>query len=167
MTTAGPLSLGKSWTVLGIAGKQLVGERGRAAVTPEGERSILLQATRVSTLPKLTFDDVRRFDGLIHDIFPGVELSNFQYEELERAIKEVLQTRGCEVVPEQVEKMLQLHMALAQRMGVIIVGMLYGGVMTTAPLIPSLGCEKWAGGSGCGAGDDDGARLNVTHDGYC
>ena len=109
-------------TVLGIAGKQLVGERGRAAVTPEGERSILLQATRVSTLPKLTFDDVRRFDGLIHDIFPGVELSNFQYEELERAIKEVLQTRGCEVVPEQVEKMLQLHMALAQRMGVIIVG---------------------------------------------
>jgi hypothetical protein len=52
-------------------------------------------------------------------------------------------------------------------MGVIIVGMVYGAVMTTAPLIPSLGCEKWAGGSGCGAGDDDGAGLNVTHDGYC
>ena len=78
-------------------------------MTPEGERSILLQATRVSTLPKLTFDDVRRFDGLIHDIFPGVELSNFQYEELERAIKEGLQTRGCEVVPAEHER-VDLHL---------------------------------------------------------
>ena len=38
------------------------------------------------------------------------------------------------------------------------------------PLIPAIGCRVHErllanGGSGCGAGDDDGARQNVTHDG--
>ena len=75
-----------------------------------------------ATLPKLAAEDVQRFDGLIKDIFPGVELISLSDEALERAIRESIVEMNLEVVPEQVEKVLQLHMACVQRMGVIIVG---------------------------------------------
>jgi len=110
-------------TVLGIAGKQLLllGE-AKAKATVENESSIIIKAVRVTTLPKLAAEDVQRFDGLIKDIFPGVELISLSDEALERAIRESIVEMNLEVVPEQVEKVLQLHMACVQRMGVIIVG---------------------------------------------
>ena len=110
-------------TVLGIAGKQLLiqGDSKKDA-TVESESSIIIKAVRVTTLPKLTSEDVLRFDGLIKDIFPGVDLISLRDDELEQAIKESIVEMNFEVVPEQVEKILQLHMACVQRMGVIIVG---------------------------------------------
>ena len=110
-------------TVLGIAGKQLLllGE-AKAEATVENESSIIIKAILVTTLPKLAVEDIQRFDGLIKDIFPGAELISLSDEALERAIRESIVEMNLEVVPEQVEKVLQLHMACVQRMGVIIVG---------------------------------------------
>ena len=44
------------------------------------------------------------------------------YDELEKAVTTVLETMGLQNMPTQMQKILQLHEALNQRMGVIVVG---------------------------------------------
>ena len=115
-------------TVLGIAGKLLRDARTAAAagagplVDATTEAQIVIRATRVTTLPKLTFADGRRFADLLNDVYPGVEVSDVSDAELEAAIQEVLEEKHYENVPSQIEKVLQLHIACSQRIGIIIVG---------------------------------------------
>ena len=104
-------------TVLGIAGKLLRDARTAAAagagplVDVTTEAQIVIRATRVTTLPKLTFADGRRFADLLNDVYPGVEVSDVSDAELEAAIQEVLEEKHYENVPSQIEKVLQLHIA--------------------------------------------------------
>ena len=115
-------------TVLGIAGKLLRDARTAAAagagprVDKTMEAQIVIRATRVTTLPKLTFADGRRFADLLNDVYPGVEVSDVSDAELEAAIQEILEEKHYENVPSQIEKVLQLHIACSQRIGIIIVG---------------------------------------------
>jgi dynein heavy chain 2 len=115
-------------TVLGIAGKLLRDARAEAAaaagpaVDAATESQIVIRAVRVTTLPKLTFADGRKFAELLNDVYPGVKVSDVSDAELEAAIREVLADKNYEDVPSQVEKVLQLHIACSQRIGIIIVG---------------------------------------------
>jgi dynein heavy chain 2 len=110
-------------TVLGIAGKLLRDARGAGdAVDDAMEAQIVIRATRVTTLPKLTFADGSRFAELLNDVYPGVVVSDVSDATLEAAIREVLIDMHYEDVPSQVEKVLQLHVACSQRIGIIIVG---------------------------------------------
>ena len=110
-------------TVLGIAGKLLRDERAEgSAVDQSMEAQIVIRATRVTTLPKLTFADGARFADLLNDVYPGVEVTDVSDAELEAAIREVLLEKHYQDVPSQVEKVLQLHVACSQRIGIIIVG---------------------------------------------
>jgi len=62
-------------TVLGIAGKLLADARGGGGgVDQAAETNFAIRAMRVSTLPKLTFDDSSRFSVLLSDVFPGVQV---------------------------------------------------------------------------------------------
>jgi dynein heavy chain 2 len=96
--------------VLGIAGKLLRDARTAAAagagplVDATTEAQIVIRATRVTTLPKLTFADGRRFADLLNDVYPGVEVSDVSDAELEAAIQEVLEEKHYENVPSQIEK---------------------------------------------------------------
>ena len=109
-------------TVLGIAGKLLRDARAAGTVDVATEAQLVIRATRVTTLPKLTFADGRRFADLLNDVYPGVKVSDVSDAELETAIKEVLSEKHYEDVSSQVEKVLQLHIACSQRIGIIIVG---------------------------------------------
>ena len=109
-------------TVLGIAGKLLRDARAAGTVDVATEAQLVIRATRVTTLPKLTFADGRRFADLLNDVYPGVKVSDVSDAELETAIKEVLSEKHYEDVASQVEKVLQLHIACSQRIGIIIVG---------------------------------------------
>ena len=110
-------------TVLGIAGKLLRDARAQGdAVDVATEAQLVIRATRVTTLPKLTFADGARFADLLNDVYPGVRVSDVSDAELEAAIKEVLAEKHYEDVSSQVEKVLQLHVACSQRIGIIIVG---------------------------------------------
>mmetsp|Transcript_17017 Transcript_17017/g.54247 ORF Transcript_17017/g.54247 Transcript_17017/m.54247 type:complete len:3325 (+) Transcript_17017:156-10130(+) len=110
-------------TVLGIAGDLLHRSIAEGVVlTPAAEVELIIRSLRVTTNPKLTFDDARRFDDLVRDVFPNVNMSDLADAEIEDAIKEVVKEMGLAHVPLQVEKVLQLHMACTQRIGVIIVG---------------------------------------------
>jgi dynein heavy chain 2 len=94
--------------------------------TPEevmaNECEIVIKSLRVNTLSKLTFDDVKLFNGLINDVFPGVAIREIQYDELKPAIIQSIKELKLQVIDTQIEKILQLYEAMNQRMGVILVG---------------------------------------------
>lgn len=60
-----------------------------AEITPKYESQLVVQAARINTLSKLTFGDSKRFDGLLQDIFPGIDLKDIEYENLRQALHEV------------------------------------------------------------------------------
>ena len=82
--------------MLGIAGKLLRDARAAAStgvgppVDAELESQLIIRAVRVTTLPKLTFTDGRRFAELLNDVYPGVKVTDVSDAELEGAIRLVL-----------------------------------------------------------------------------
>lgn len=86
------------------------------------EAEIIVQASRVNTLSKLTFADAKRFDQLIGDLFPTTAFSDIEYPELLHAIREAYTELQLIYVERQVKKMLEFYEQLRQRMGVVLVG---------------------------------------------
>ncbi|RNF18023.1 cytoplasmic dynein 2 heavy chain 1 isoform X1 [Trypanosoma conorhini] len=88
----------------------------------EEETELILQSLNTNTLSKLTEDDANLFRGITADMFPGVASREITYGELQSAIEEAVQRLRLQLIPAQVSKVLQLHEALKQRMGVVLVG---------------------------------------------
>ena len=63
---------------------------------------MLIKSLRINTLSKLTHADTEAFNALIGDVFPGAEVSDVAYEELEAAIIGVLEEQKLEHLPNQV-----------------------------------------------------------------
>ncbi|XP_071846316.1 cytoplasmic dynein 2 heavy chain 1-like isoform X2 [Apostichopus japonicus] len=121
-------------TVLRGSGNLLQIARKQAATngkTDIDESKLLVQALRVNTLSKLTFADGARFDSLVKDLFPGVELKDIDYEHLENALREVCKDSDLVIMAAQIKKALELYEQLRQRMGVVIVGPSGSGKSTT------------------------------------
>ena len=57
---------------------------------------------RVNTLSKLTFSDSSRFDSLVKDVFPGVELKDIEYERLAQSLREVCKETNLVIMETQV-----------------------------------------------------------------
>ena len=109
-------------TVLRVGGQLIHQQKKQGELTPQLEEQVLIRALRVNTLSKLTHSDTAAFNALIGDIFPGATVSDVAYDQLEAAVKEVLQEEKLEALPLQVRKILQFHEACQQRMGVVVVG---------------------------------------------
>ncbi|KAG2426397.1 hypothetical protein HYH02_014824 [Chlamydomonas schloesseri] len=110
-------------TVLGIAGRELRDARKAGQnVDAEIEAEIIIRSVAATKLPTLTFDDNSRFKALINDLFPGAKLTDARNEALEKALAEAAAACKMELTQQQVDRMLQLHLACEQRIGVIIVG---------------------------------------------
>lgn len=92
------------------------------AVDISVETSVVVQALRVNTLSKLTFADSKRFDALVLDVFPGVDVKGVEYEQLAEALRVAAQESNLVVMEAQVKKALELYEQLKQRMGVVIIG---------------------------------------------
>jgi dynein heavy chain 2 len=58
-------------------------------ISSKYESQLVVQAARINTLSKLTFGDSKRFDGLLQDIFPGIDLKEIEYENLRLALHEI------------------------------------------------------------------------------
>ncbi|XP_025088458.1 cytoplasmic dynein 2 heavy chain 1-like isoform X3 [Pomacea canaliculata] len=86
------------------------------------EAKLVVQALRINTLSKLTFSDSTRFDGLVKDVFPGIEFKDIEYETLAEAIRSICVESNLIVNQNQVRKALELYEQLRQRMGVVVVG---------------------------------------------
>jgi len=110
-------------TVLRVGGQLIQAEkRAGRKVTLEVEVELIIKSLRVNTLSKLTFADGQRFNGLIADVYPGAKATDISYEDLEKAIREVLGELKLQYFEGQVRKMLQFYEATKQRIGVVIVG---------------------------------------------
>ena len=66
------------------------------------EPKLVVQALRVNTLSKLTFSDGVRFDALVKDVFPGVELKDIEYMTLADAIRQHCKDQHLVVMETQV-----------------------------------------------------------------
>ena len=110
-------------TILNSGGGILLNEkRAGKKIDYEAECRALVQALRINTLSKLTWADSKRFNALCEDIWPGLQVSDVSYAELEASIGETLKEMKLDNIPSQVKKILQFHEACNQRMGVVIVG---------------------------------------------
>ena len=58
------------------------------------EDIVLMRALRDMNMPKFVYDDVPLFQGLIADLFPGLQASRVGNEDLKEKISEVLEKRG-------------------------------------------------------------------------
>jgi len=110
--------------ILTLAGRLLQeGKHGiTEALTDIEESVILLKAVRMNTLSKLTFADSRRFQDLCLDLFPGVNVKDIEYKELEAVVRETIREMKLNEIDSEISKMMQFHEACQQRMGVGIVG---------------------------------------------
>ncbi|EGF80533.1 hypothetical protein BATDEDRAFT_25191 [Batrachochytrium dendrobatidis JAM81] len=91
------------------------------------EDVVLMRALRDMNLPKFVFEDVPLFLGLISDLFPGLDCPRVQYPNFNDAVEEVLKESQYIIVPEQVDKVIQLYETMLTRHTSMIVGPSGGG----------------------------------------
>ena len=110
-------------TILTVASQQIQNYLNEGKVASyEEEMQILIKAIRINVLSKLTFDDATIFNLLIRDVFPGVDMSDIVYEEVNKALMESYAALKYEYIDSQFKKVVQFYEACRQRMGVVIVG---------------------------------------------
>ncbi|XP_009955032.1 PREDICTED: dynein heavy chain 10, axonemal, partial [Leptosomus discolor] len=110
-------------SVLVMAGEL---KRGSAGLS---EEVVLVRALRDMNLPKLVFEDVPPFLGLISDLFPGLDLDypRVRYPNFNDAVEQVLEEGGYVVLPVQVDKVVQMYETMLTRHSTMVVGPTGGG----------------------------------------
>lgn len=91
------------------------------------EDVVLMRALRDMNLPKFVFEDVPLFLGLIGDLFPGLDCPRVRYPSFNDAVEEVLTDSNYLIVPEQVDKVIQLYETMLTRHTTMAVGPAGGG----------------------------------------
>jgi dynein heavy chain 2, cytosolic len=86
------------------------------------ESEILIKAVRINTISKLTFNDMLKFNVLVEDVFPGTSIKDIIYEQVSSAIKTVFEEENFQILPNQLNKILQFYEATKQRIGAVLVG---------------------------------------------
>ena len=91
------------------------------------EELVLMRALRDMNMPKFIFDDVPLFQGLISDLFPGLDCPRVRYPKLNTAVEEAIGEQGLQVFGVQCDKIIQLYETLLTRHTTMIVGPTQGG----------------------------------------
>ncbi|KAM0726763.1 Dynein axonemal heavy chain 10 [Formica fusca] len=91
------------------------------------ENVVLMRALRDMNLPKFVYDDVQLFLGLIKDLFPDLDCPRVHYPNFNEAVETVLQEHGYIVLPDQVDKVIQLYEVMMTRHSTMLIGPTGGG----------------------------------------
>uniref|UniRef100_A0A336KTI1 CSON011058 protein n=1 Tax=Culicoides sonorensis TaxID=179676 RepID=A0A336KTI1_CULSO len=91
------------------------------------ENVVLMRVLRDMNFPKFVFDDVPLFLGLLKDLFPGVDCPRIGYPDFNSAVKQVLEQDNMILLPDQMDKILQLYETMMTRHCTMIVGPSGGG----------------------------------------
>ena len=91
------------------------------------EDVVLMRALRDMNLPKFVFEDAPLFLGLIRDLFPGLDCPRVRYEHFNAAVENVLAENHFIVLPQQVDKVVQLYETMLTRHTSMVVGGTGGG----------------------------------------
>jgi dynein heavy chain len=91
------------------------------------EDVVLMRALRDMNLPKFVFDDVPLFLGLITDLFPGLDCPRVKYASFNDAVENVLKANKYILIPDQIDKVIQLYETMLTRHTSMVVGPTGGG----------------------------------------
>ncbi|TPX59753.1 hypothetical protein SpCBS45565_g07659 [Spizellomyces sp. 'palustris'] len=91
------------------------------------EDIIMLRALMDCNLPKFLADDVPLFNGIISDLFPGVELPKINYGDLLQSLHATCEKLGLQAEDSFVNKCIQLYETTVVRHGLMLVGPTGGG----------------------------------------
>lgn len=100
----------------------MTGYLKRTSMKDDPEEIVLLRALRDMNIPKFVHDDVPLFLNLLNDLFPNVHCPNVLYEDLNRAIEQLLNSQQYVLVSEQIEKVIQLYQTMMTRHSTMVVG---------------------------------------------
>ncbi|XP_077995609.1 dynein axonemal heavy chain 10-like isoform X2 [Glandiceps talaboti] len=91
------------------------------------EDVVLMRALRDMNQPKFVFEDVPLFLGLIADLFPGLDVPRVRYPNFNDAVEQVLVDNSYLMLPQQVDKVVQLYETMLTRHTTMVVGPTGGG----------------------------------------
>ncbi|XP_015260407.1 PREDICTED: dynein heavy chain 10, axonemal [Cyprinodon variegatus] len=91
------------------------------------EDVVLMRALRDMNLPKFVFEDVPLFLGLISDLFPGLDCPPVRHPNFNDAVEKTLEENKYIILPQQVDKVVQMYETMMTRHTTMIVGPTGGG----------------------------------------
>uniref|UniRef100_A0AAV2KWR9 AAA+ ATPase domain-containing protein n=1 Tax=Knipowitschia caucasica TaxID=637954 RepID=A0AAV2KWR9_KNICA len=91
------------------------------------EDVVLMRALRDMNLPKFVSEDVPLFLGLIADLFPGLDCPRVHYADFNTAVENTLEDNKYVLLPDQVDKVVQLYETMMTRHTSMVVGPTGGG----------------------------------------
>lgn len=103
----------------------------KRASPDQPENITLICALRDSNLPKFLKDDAVLFNGILGDLFPGIELPKTELGSLQEAIEYCMGKRNLQTLPALVNKCVQLYETMKVRWGVMLVGLTGSGKTST------------------------------------
>ncbi|CAL8251349.1 unnamed protein product [Boreogadus saida] len=91
------------------------------------EDMVLMRALRDMNLPKFVFEDVPLFLGLVSDLFPGLHCPRVRYADFNGAVESSLEENRFSILPDQVDKIVQMYETMMTRHTTMVVGPTGGG----------------------------------------
>ena len=120
------------------------------------EDKLLLRALRDVNLPKFLAHDLPLYQGIMSDLFPGVELPTVDYGDMEVVLKSVSEELGLQPVPVFITKCIQLYETIVVRHGLMVVGPTGGGKSAILDTVQRTLSHLAGAGRG-------GPKINKTH----
>lgn len=109
------------------------------------EDVLMLRSIKDVNAPKFLAPDVPLFEGILSDLFPGIEVPATDYSALDASMEENCQEMNLQATCHFVEKAHQLYEMLLVRHGLMLVGCSYGAktsiYRTLAKSLGDLGCK--------------------------